>query len=695
MAESGDASSLEDFLSKVDKVQAAVHGLKTDQGDALEKADQLFEELQTDGSRTTASRTVINKQSAGRSGDDNDAPVPATMDAATFMKGMEQDAQERAQRRKQREAEAAIIKEKGNAAFKAGKLEEAHTLYSDALALHPSNTALLTNRALVALQLQRFSDAEQDCDLALRVDEHALKAWLRKGMACRALGKLEESMECLVHGCKLAKQADRPAFEKEILETDRVQKEAAVKKQAEAVLEAGNATAVKVQQESAKIANPDTPPAAIIRCAHTLNPLLREDAHKTIFCSEGGARILFNRPQCRSEPETLSALFQLYAPLCGHIAFTRTFLQNVTEARQLLCAVFNTVALAPCWRAGLAFLEAFCRCEDPHKLLVEKDSSVFQAVFSLLNNPASDGVREEVWSVLCVMTTEASARDFCAENFNEVVFPAVGPFLTLPLQNERESQLACAFLTHAAVSPRGRCVMCANSLLLARVTDLTKAMMTAERARGELVHSLMGFLTNLSLEQTALNHLQQAAPVPMLVQALTTPPDKTCERALALLARVLTSKDLLDAFMKERGLPKVLSMLRAPTAESAPTAAASVARILAKCAALSDVARADLAGSADTVRAIATAVKGATHGEAGNLALCLAYCLEAKGPEVAAALAQSDVVADLLHFLKSEDSSAAENCSIALARLAQNNPAHLSALRKQNGLEILQARMKK
>jgi len=69
-------------------------------------------------------------------------------------------------------AEAA--KEDGNAAFKRGDLPAALAAYTLALEKDPALTVAANNRAMVNLRMQRFGDAESDCNLVrTRVHAHA------------------------------------------------------------------------------------------------------------------------------------------------------------------------------------------------------------------------------------------------------------------------------------------------------------------------------------------------------------------------------------------------------------------------------------------------------------------------------------------------------------------------------------------
>merc|ERR1712001_127438 len=100
-------------------------------------------------------------------------------------------------------------KEEGNVAFKGGKLEDAYTLYSEALQIDPlnkyTNAKLFFNRATVAAKLKKLKESIQDCTSALELDDKYFKAVLRRAKSYMDLEMYDEA----VRDYELANKMDR------------------------------------------------------------------------------------------------------------------------------------------------------------------------------------------------------------------------------------------------------------------------------------------------------------------------------------------------------------------------------------------------------------------------------------------------------------------------------------------------------
>ncbi|KAF1958321.1 TPR-like protein [Byssothecium circinans] len=88
-------------------------------------------------------------------------------------------------------------KEEGNAAFKAGRFQEAIDIYSKALEIDPSNkntnSKILQNRALCYTRQKNWTGAIGDCDKALELDPSYTKARKTRAKALGENGNWEEA----------------------------------------------------------------------------------------------------------------------------------------------------------------------------------------------------------------------------------------------------------------------------------------------------------------------------------------------------------------------------------------------------------------------------------------------------------------------------------------------------------------------
>ena len=94
-------------------------------------------------------------------------------------------------------------KNKGNEHFKSGQYEKAVECYSKGMQYDPTNPLLPANRAMAFLKLKKFVQSEADCTLALSQDSANVKAYLRRGTARVALGKVESARKDFNDALKL------------------------------------------------------------------------------------------------------------------------------------------------------------------------------------------------------------------------------------------------------------------------------------------------------------------------------------------------------------------------------------------------------------------------------------------------------------------------------------------------------------
>ncbi|KAF2125696.1 TPR-like protein [Dothidotthia symphoricarpi CBS 119687] len=90
------------------------------------------------------------------------------------------------------------MKEEGNAAFKAGRIQHAVDTYTGALQVDPANkntnSKILQNRALCQSRLKKWTEAVADCDRALELDPAYTKARKTRAKALGESGNWDEAL---------------------------------------------------------------------------------------------------------------------------------------------------------------------------------------------------------------------------------------------------------------------------------------------------------------------------------------------------------------------------------------------------------------------------------------------------------------------------------------------------------------------
>lgn len=82
-----------------------------------------------------------------------------------------------------------LEREEGNAHYQRGDYVAAIKCYTRCLGYNPKNAVVLSNRAMAYLKNREYGKAEDDCNLALKIDPNHLKSLSRRATARNALGK--------------------------------------------------------------------------------------------------------------------------------------------------------------------------------------------------------------------------------------------------------------------------------------------------------------------------------------------------------------------------------------------------------------------------------------------------------------------------------------------------------------------------
>ncbi|CAH0490083.1 unnamed protein product [Peronospora farinosa] len=107
------------------------------------------------------------------------------------------------------EAQAAMLKAKGNDAFARRRFQAAAQYYTQAIELDPTSYILYGNRAAAYHRLKNYQLALEDSDVAISLHEPWVKGHYRKACALAALEKFEEAAEAYERAIELCPTDDK------------------------------------------------------------------------------------------------------------------------------------------------------------------------------------------------------------------------------------------------------------------------------------------------------------------------------------------------------------------------------------------------------------------------------------------------------------------------------------------------------
>eukprot|EP00667_Euglena_gracilis_P023423 EG_transcript_26456 len=113
-------------------------------------------------------------------------------------------------------AEESPAHAEGNFLFRAGKYEEALKAYSAAIDIAPDHAVLYCNRSACALALEKYADALQDTEEALKRDRTMCKAYYRRALAFRHLGDLRGARAAIRRALRCPNSSRVPELRQEL-----------------------------------------------------------------------------------------------------------------------------------------------------------------------------------------------------------------------------------------------------------------------------------------------------------------------------------------------------------------------------------------------------------------------------------------------------------------------------------------------
>jgi len=97
------------------------------------------------------------------------------------------------------EKEVAVREKEGGNAILKTQPARAVAFYTQAICLDSENPVYYLNRAAAFNAIENYEDAELDCSRALSLNKSHMKAWYRRAVARKGLGRLDEAEQDLLH----------------------------------------------------------------------------------------------------------------------------------------------------------------------------------------------------------------------------------------------------------------------------------------------------------------------------------------------------------------------------------------------------------------------------------------------------------------------------------------------------------------
>lgn len=236
----------------------------------------------------------------------------------------------------------AILKEDGNAFFKAGDMQEALCCYSKALKLSDSKTetaVLHRNRSACYLKLEEYAKAEADASKALDTDPGDVKALFRRAQALQKLGRLDQAFMDAQRCAQL--EPKNKAFQELLRQMGAQIQQKSIEL---------SSTDSRVQQMFSLLMDASSKPSDRQKAAQNLVVLSREEAGAEQIFRNDGVKLIQRLLGSKQEELVLSALRTMVGLCTGHQSRTMAIVNEL--GMEQLCEVMgsgaSTVSLAAC-----------------------------------------------------------------------------------------------------------------------------------------------------------------------------------------------------------------------------------------------------------------------------------------------------------------------------------------------------------
>ncbi|NWY43592.1 TTC12 protein, partial [Sylvia atricapilla] len=576
------------------------------------------------------------------------------------------------------------LKEQGNEAFRAGRFALAVQRYSEGLLQLRDKQELYTNRAQAYLKLHEYEKAISDCEWALKCNKNCLKAYFLLGRAHLALQHFPEARQCYEKMLQIDPQKEnlvKECVSQARLEEKRVRDE----ERAERELQAGNVTALSIQELLQRVSSPGQDILYYTGAIRLLAELLNDCTGQTFFRTNNGFSILRNEAvrgafcagsKSPAEVELCVSLLLLWRAACAGNEENQRLLLAQPEVGAQLAELLSSGS-PQIQRDTLALISLCSENQSGRRLLLRQDLSRWlQLLLAFVKS--TDARADAAMNILSDLAGEERFQAQCRALLSTEVLPL---FTQL---------LECARQVNQAALARGVAVLgslCADVVLRAQLAQsracwqaclqlLVREAFGQENGlflQGFCVFAVLGLMMNMLLESNST--IQDfAVPISGRCLALLNHQDgKIVTRATGVLSRALpASPSAVEEVVQAGVVKKMLKFLKA----GGHLTSSYAIKTLSICTKSSRRAQEELLRWDKRFQVLLKLLEAEDELTVGNAAFCLSQCLQLPG--AASSLLGSSVVLLLLRRAAGDSprASVQHNSAIALGRLCLAEPRY-------------------
>nr|XP_054760270.1 tetratricopeptide repeat protein 12-like [Lytechinus pictus] len=699
MENSSENEELQEFLRKVDELESVVKGDLNVTGDVSEQV-----RLEN---KNPVNRTVINTNAFK---DDqapsqpahqipaSTAPMSASQDG--FMKAVERDAAERAERRKEAKKRATEWKDKGNVEFKEGNYEKAIEHYTEGLAHLKDFGVLYTNRSQAYNKVGCYEEAIADCDLILRLEPKNSKAHIHRGKALLGQLKYEEAIdsykEILQYDPKQQKMVD-----KYILEAKQAMVAAESEEAAKRTLEGGDMHSKTMTDVLSKLWRPNQNLMYYAGGMRVLKEMIQDDTARTLFRTGKGFDLLTEAHIQRCLSKVIDGKKKAEAVEVTHSLLdlmSQVVIQNdensraVVESKDFASTFLGLLGSGnpDISRQCVALLLRLTENSVSRQRIITTFDNASLLVGLLAYVQTSQNGSVEAAKVLNNLALENKFSVQFRNKVDDQVLPAFEKFLTHSITSQKSDVFpSCiSFMGNMAHDPVIRKQIAGRKEFWEASINVLKyhTKHLNKPSSREMVYTTLGLLMNITMETSQTFKDQSEGLCNELLPLVKSDQIDIQERAAGLLGRALPHSTGAAQAACEARIPAILHQTLQNSDLSIESKSA-LSRCLVVFTQISEEARNQIAQADPDLSCFLSLLSSTSDTVVANIALSIGHCIQVEG--VSERLADTDVVKTLLAKTDTTNETIKQNCSITLAKLATSHQRHLERLRDLGGIGIL------